>query len=60
MGIFKTGNLYVDIGQVATGPFNVTSRGLELAVLMTPSEALEVLSPVASLSWILAGLRENI
>jgi hypothetical protein len=44
-GVFKTGNLYVDIGKVATGSFEVTDRGLELSVLMTPSEALEVHHP---------------
>jgi hypothetical protein len=42
-GTFKTGHLYVDIAEVTTGPFNVTERGLEVTVYMSPSEALEVL-----------------
>jgi hypothetical protein len=33
----------VDIAEVTTGPFNVTERGLEVTVYMSPSEALEVL-----------------
>lgn len=39
---FKTGDLYIDIDKISTGYFNVTKRGLELLVLMTPKEALEV------------------
>lgn len=38
---FKNGDLYIDIDKISTGYFNVTKRGLELLVLMTPKEALE-------------------